>query len=147
MPLILAGLPMFFRVIHVKFARRALLLACRPIVVLFVAMPITVVAASSLLAILMRIRALKDIASPVCAVIRRILWVNSGLAIRPARSPMLILLIAFAVWVLATLRVPAKLVVTVASGAKIPEPVPVQVQRPLWPLVRQDCVQPNCQTR
>jgi len=63
--------------------------------------------------------------------------VNSGLAIRPARSPMLILLIAFAVWVLATLRVPAQLVVSVASGAKIPKPVPVQVQRSLCPLVRQ----------
>jgi len=44
-PLILAGPSMFFRVIHVKFARRALLLACCPMVVLLVAMPVPVVAA------------------------------------------------------------------------------------------------------
>jgi len=47
-PLILAGPPMFFRVIHVKFTRRALLLACGPIVVLLVAMPVPIVAAPSL---------------------------------------------------------------------------------------------------
>jgi len=47
-PLILARLPIFFRVVHVKFARLALLLACRPVIILLVAMPVPVVAATSL---------------------------------------------------------------------------------------------------
>jgi len=46
-PFILAGLTMFFRVVHVEFARRALLLTCGPVIVLPVAMMVPIVAAPS----------------------------------------------------------------------------------------------------